>query len=422
MAQSARDAKVENRTTRLRLKTGLRHFKSIGEGLSLIYRRTGDGYGTWSAKLALRGGKYAVRAIGTADDYQDANGVDVLTFHQAQAKMRGLSEDAKVAGGVLVRPTTVREACERYLAWFRENRKGTRMAESAVRTWIMPTLGDIMLSDLTATRLRDWLEAVASKPARLRTGKSAKKINHRPAPKTVAEKKSRKSSANRVWSVLRAILNRAHEDGFIVSNAGWATVKAYRNVDEARIRFLSEAEARRLLNACPPDLRALVRGALLTGMRRGELASLKVSDVDLNGARVYVAESKSDRPRYVPLNPEGLEHFREVVTGKTGGALVFTRADGIEWGHNYHVRALTAACDVAKVTPMVSFHELRHTYAASLANAGVDLQVISKLLGHADTRITMRHYAHLTDKTLEIAVLKLPTFAKEPKDTVRAVA
>jgi len=59
---------------------------------------------------------------------------------------------------------------------------------------------------------------------------------------------------------------------------------------------------------------------------------------------------------------------------------------------------------------MIAFHELRHTYASHLAQAGVDLLTISKLLGHSDTRTTSKHYAHLADKTLAQAVTKLPSF------------
>ncbi len=104
-----------------------------------------------------------------------------------------------------------------------------------------------------------------------------------------------------------------------------------------------------------------------------------------------------------------------LVTGKTGDELILTRADGKQWGHNHRVRALDAACKVAKVKPVVSFHELRHTYASNLVQAGVDLLTISKLLGHADTRITAKHYAHLADKTLAQAVTKLRSFSGAAK-------
>ena len=221
---------------------------------------------------------------------------------------------------------------------------------------------------------------------------------------------------------MKAILNRAFQDGLVVDDSAWRKVKPFAKVDEARIRYLTDAEATRLVNVCPADLRRLVRAALLTGTRWGELAALKAADVNLRTAQIYIAESKSGKPRHVPLNPEGLEHFKNLVTGKAGDELVLTKADGKAWGHNHHVRALDAACKGARVKPAISFHELRHTYASHLANAGVDLLTISKLLGHSDTRITSKHYAHLADKTLALAVTKLPSFETNTNEGLRAVA
>lgn len=69
--------------------------------------------------------------------------------------------------------------------------------------------------------------------------------------------------------------------------------------------------------------------------------------------------------------------------------------------------------------PAVGFHERRHTYASLLAQAGADLLTISKLLGHADTRVTSQHYAHLCDRTLANAVnALLPSFGHQPEDKV----
>jgi integrase len=78
---------------------------------------------------------------------------------------------------------------------------------------------------------------------------------------------------------------------------------------------------------------------------------------------------------------------------------------------------------VAKIQPAIAFHELRHTYASHLAQAGVDLLTISKLLGHADTRMTSTHYAHLADKTLAAAVTRLPSFVGKVsrRDNLQAV-
>ncbi|MBX9905516.1 MAG: site-specific integrase [Burkholderiales bacterium] len=421
MAQSARDSRLETRSARLRLKVKLRHYKAIGSGLTLIYRRTGEGYGTWTAKLALPRGKYALRAIGAADDYQDANGADVLNFHQAQDKARGLSDTVKIDGGIVMKPDRVKDAADRYLTWFRQHRKSIKETEHNIRVHIAPALGDHLIHSLTARDIRAWHEKLASRPARLRTGRLSKKPNLRAPAKTDDEKRARRATANRILSVLKAILNRAFQDGRVRDDTAWRQVRPFPKADEARIRFLTDAEGLRLVNASPTDLRALIRGALLTGARHGELAAMRAHDVNLSTRQVYIAQSKSGRPRFVPLNPEGVNLFRDLLAGKTGDALVFTRKDGNPWGKNHHVRALQEACGKAKIKPQIAFHELRHTYASHLAQAGVDLLTISKLLGHADTRMTSKHYAHLADTTLARAVTKLPSFGTSNPPKVRAI-
>jgi site-specific recombinase XerD len=99
-----------------------------------------------------------------------------------------------------------------------------------------------------------------------------------------------------------------------------------------------------------------------------------------------------------------------LTVGKLGSDYLFLRSDGKPWGKNHQSRPMQDACKAAKIDPPVSFHDLRHTYASMLAQQGVDLLSISKLLGHADTRITARHYAHLCDQTLRNAVSRLPRF------------
>ena len=113
-------------------------------------------------------------------------------------------------------------------------------------------------------------------------------------------------------------------------------------------------------------------------------------------ASILLRETKNRKPRYVPLTPEGAQLFEYLTAGKLAGASVFTRDDGARWGKSHQQRLMQAACAKAGIMPTVSFHILRHTYAASLARNGVPLQVIAAALGHADTRVTERHYAHLS--------------------------
>jgi len=410
MARTVKDAKLDSRDARLKVKIGKRHWRGIHEGLALGYRRGNSGSGTWSVRLLQADGTYKLETLGAADDYAEANGADVLTFAQAQKRATERADEAKHNAGMLPGRTTVAEAARRYLAWFRQHRKSVNETEHALKAHILPELGDRRLSELKAPDLREWLERLATRPARLRGSRLDTKRKFKAAPKTEDEKRARRATANRILNVLKALLNRAFEDGLVADNAEWRKVKPFKKADEARIRFLSDAEGVRLVNACPADLRALIRAALLTGARYGEIVALQARDIDLRAGRVYISESKSGRPRHIPLNPEGVALFRAALTGKTGEALVFTKANGDAWGKNHHVRPLLQACKAAKIRPAVAFHELRHTYASHLAQAGVDLLTISKLLGHADTRITSRHYAHLADKTLAAAVTKLPSF------------
>lgn len=411
MAAKPRQANLRSRTSRQKFAKERRHYLALGDGLVLVYRRTAAGFGTWSAKLPRQGGGYALRVLGEADDVREADGVKSLSFAQAQKQALALAEAAETDPDVLARRDfTVAQAAEDYLEWFKSHRRDYRGTAHAVRVHILPKFGERQVASLRTGEIRKWVETLGASPARVRTGMTAKKQRFREAPKTAEEKRARRSTANRILTVFKAILNRAFVSGRVPSDRQWRNVKPFPQADSARIRFLTDAEAARLVNACPPDLRDLVRAALLTGARFGEVAALAVHDVDLKNGLIRIAESKSGRPRHVPLNDDGLEHFRRMLTGKTGAALVFTKASGSAWGKNHHVKALTAACKVAKIEPAVAFHELRHTYASHLAQAGVELLTIAKLLGHADTRITARHYAHLSDKTLSEAVKKLPSF------------
>src|SRR5690606_31940078 len=114
---------------------------------------------------------------------------------------------------------------------------------------------------LKAAEIRRWFEALAVQPARLRGSRFDTERKFKAAPKTADEKRARRATANRILSVLKAILNRAFREGMIADNSEWRKVLPFEKADEARIRFLSDAEGVRLVNACPADLRALVRAA-----------------------------------------------------------------------------------------------------------------------------------------------------------------
>lgn len=424
MARTARDAKLDTRNARLKLPRHSWHQSTLEPGLALRYRRTGHGYGVWFARIKWPDGTRTDPRIGTADDFAQADGAAVFDWKQAQAEARRLAERGPVAR------YTVGDAIDAYMDWFRHEKKSADSTAATIAAHIRPHFGDRPVADLTATEITAWRDKLARGRARARSAKGKAqrfKVETEDAEAREEAKRARRATANRVFAVLRAILNKAFVDRKVRDNTEWRSVKPFKKVDKPSVRFLTPAEATRLVNASAPDFRSLVRGALLTGARYGELARMKVRHFDATEGRVYIAPGKSGKPRHVPLNPAGVELFKSLTKGRAGNSPIFAKSSAApgehRWGKNHQQKPLAAACKAAKIAPSVRFHELRHSYASALANAGADLLTISKLLGHADTRVTSRHYTHLCDKTLANTVNQLlPAFGATEPDNVRAIA
>jgi integrase len=180
-----------------------------------------------------------------------------------------------------------------------------------------------------------------------------------------------------------------------LSDHAWRVLK-FKGVDRQRERYLDVDEATALIAACRDDLRQLVLGGLMTGARYSELVGLRCADVDLRAPSIRVTASKSGRARHVVLTDEGRALFAQLLEGKGGGDLVFTKS-GEPWGKSHQFRPLREACARAGIAPAISFHTLRHSYASYLAMGGLPLVVIGRQIGHASTKMLEAHYVHLGD-------------------------
>jgi hypothetical protein len=105
---------------------------------------------------------------------------------------------------------------------------------------ILPSLGNYMVAELTAEQLRRWLAAMATAPAQRRPKDG--KAQYREAPSSDDEMRARRASANRVLTMLKAALNHAYDEGHVVNRDAWGRkLKPFRNVDVARVRYLTVA-------------------------------------------------------------------------------------------------------------------------------------------------------------------------------------
>ena len=398
MPRSARNSSLETRTARARLAVRRTpYFAKIAKGLRLGYYR-GAVAGSWIAGFYQGSGKYGTSAIGAADDTIDADGVKVFDYWQAQKQARLWGERQRLiaAGGLRMGSYTVSDAVTDYLAEIKAEKKPTAVqgAKYVFDAWILPELGSIEVEKLTTDRLNRWRNKLATQPKRVRTKKTATERATRETPDDDDARRARKATANRILTMLKAALNRAFHADKVSSDTAWRKVKPFKKVDEAVVRYLTPAEAQRLVNACTKDFRKLVQAALLTGCRYAELARLKCTGFNPDSGTVAIRLSKG-KVRHVVLTDEAKAAFEGWTSGRASADLVFLRSDGDAWGTSHQKRPLDEASARAEITPAVNFHILRHTHGSYLAMNGVPMGVIAAQLGHADTRMTEKHYAHL---------------------------
>ncbi len=234
--------------------------------------------------------------------------------------------------------------------------------------------------------------------------------------KTVRGTDRAPSTVNRELELLSKIFSLAIDQGLAIHNP-CQKVKRFRE-DNERNRYLSDEEEPRLLSVLTgprASLRPLVVLAIHTGMRRGELLSLRWANVDFERGLVHVMNShreqtKSGHSRSIPMNRIAKEQLLSLHrdTGDTEYVFV-NRATGKP---RADVKTGRSACRDAGLEDF-RFHDLRHTAATRLGDAGVDTRRIMAILGHRCMQTSAR-YTHATDDGLRRAI---ETLAQRQKQT-----
>ncbi len=220
-------------------------------------------------------------------------------------------------------------------------------------------------------------------------------------------------------NILKHLLNQAVEWEMIPLNPASRLGKktGLPRVPAGRVRYLQPGELHAVLEACPEWLRPIAGLAAFTAMRRGEILDLRRLDVDLNGRRILLPQTKNGEGRVVYLNRLAYQVLNSLPVGAPTDR-VFPASDSVT-PENVSL-AFLRVCRRVGIADF-RFHDLRHTAASWLRMQGADIHTVAQLLGHKDLRMAAR-YQHLSPAYLSDAVkrlddifgesLKLP--AKEP--------
>ena len=422
MGSPIKPASVINRTSRNRL--AIQHdpyWHLIAEGQHLGYRKGKQG-GSWIARYYVPGKGRRFQTLGKADDTVEANGTHVLSFAQAlSAAQEWMNDTVKDdAAGIHIGPYTVNDAAD---DWLKRRPEGVskQNAIGTLKHHIRPTLGAVLVKELTHKQISDWLYELAEKKPvkiaqreasngqeKLSPSRRSKLVYNHDDPET---KRKRRDTANRVLNDLKAILHLAYKNQRLANRAVFDTVARFENAAKPKDVYLSLDEANRCLQAAPEDFRTLVHVALMTGCRYGELCTLKTSAYDERTQTLTLTQPKTGKVKRLALTDDEAGTIAKLATGKNADDLLLVRADGLRWTKSMQQHRIKAAAKAANITRHVRFHDLRHTFASLLISNGVSIHVVANQLGHSSTAMAERTYAHLSPDYIASTVrAKKPAF------------
>jgi integrase len=220
------------------------------------------------------------------------------------------------------------------------------------------------------------------------------------------QRKIADSTVNRELALLKRMFNLAIRWDLYSGLNPVRKVKFFREFNN-RLRILSPEEEEKLLPNAIPYLQDLIRFALNTGLRVGEIFSLRWSHVDLQRGILAVFASKTQTIREVPINSETRKVLEAWKLNKKNNEDVFYNP---QTGKPFVdlKTGFALACEKSGISD-VTWHTLRHTFASRLVNRGVDIVTVKELLGHSSISVTMR-YAHTNIESKRAAVEKLDGF------------
>jgi integrase len=308
-----------------------------------------------------------------------------ISFDKARKEAQRLRSEVVLGGDPAAKRTAKRntityaELAAKHLDYAKSYQKSPANTERIIRLHLLPKWGKMRLDEINQPAVAKWL-------ADMRTGGLA--------PATVEK--------------IRVMLNRSFElalrwdmEGVIKNPVKGIPRKPINN---ARERYLSPAEAKRLMaaveNSSNPQLKYIVGLLLLTGARVSELLHAEWRHIDLDKKQWLIPTSKTGKARHVPLSAQAIKLLSSVPRFDRCPYVLPNPATMAPYVSIK--RVWQTARDDAFLNDL-RIHDLRHSAASFMINAGIDLFAVGRVLGHADHKSTMR-YSHLANDTLLAAV------------------
>jgi integrase len=398
MARKVRNSSLESRSARLKLEIRRKPYSgpTLARGISLMYRRNKSN-GTWVLKASNGHGAYWTKAIGLADDYEESDGRNVLSFFQAQDVAKKL---ARGDGGADrdAAPLSVDAALSDY-----KRDLEARAANPYNAEWPRQHLPKALIAKpvqlLTATELKKWRDSLLDKLA----------------PATI----------NRLCRCLGAALELCakHDHERIKNRAAWEIgLTCLPGAQEQRNVILSDDEVRAFVaNAYMVDdgFGLIIDVLAITGARPSQVVRLRVDDLQDHPVRPKLMMPKSGKgggrnrsqkklERYsVPITVQLATRLRAAASGRDASAPLLLHSDGSAWdknpGQQYHHLVDKVVMAIGLDPAVVTAYALRHSSVVRMLLQNVPIRVVASLHNTSIRMIELTYSKHITEHSDEIS-------------------
>ena len=294
---------------------------------------------------------------------------------------------------------TFNDLFEIFMLWAKQNKKSWKIDQSLYNNYIKAFIGGINIKNISHADINNMLLTIKG---------NGKKDGKPYAPQTIKH----------ILILTKRVFNFNIDMGNCETNP--ADKVKLEKFDNTRIAYLLDDEIERVFKYLDSGREwygdvALIKFALYTGLRRGELFNLIWDNVDLENNRITLYDTKGGKNQSIILASDAAAVLQSLSRTDT---YVFPSKLG---GKRDDVKKLWSRIKLAaNIRPNIRFHDIRHTFGTIAVSSGIGIDVVQKMMTHKDIKTTQR-YAHIVDQRMKDAANTINSafsiLAKKNKDT-----